>query len=276
MLVDVEAAAIQIEHITATIRTRRIGRRIEYAPSTTSTNDEAWHHLEADDADGLVVFSEFQTAGRGRFGRVWESPRGAGILCSVLLIDKRGELTGNQLGLAAPVAVRDAIVSCTDVVPTIRWPNDLTVSGRKLAGILVESRARRSGTRAFVIGIGINCLQQHPHLDRTLAGRATSLEIESRISVDRSALAMAVLEQLDRWLNVPRSWDDAYLRNRWMAGADPFGCHAHLRQAGKVFGGTILDVDPKNGIVVQLDEGGIRVCEAADTTVVSLETGPGS
>ncbi len=267
---------MKIEHITATIRTQRIGRRIEYVPTTTSTNDEAWDHVEADDADGLVVFSEFQTAGRGRFGRVWESPRGASLLCSVLLNNGSGELTGNQLGLVAPIAVRDAIVSCTDVVPTIRWPNDLTISGRKVAGILVESRTRSSGTRALVIGIGINCLQQHPHLDRSLCSQATSLEIESRIRVDRSALAMAVLEHLDHWLNVPRSWDDACLRDCWVAGAEPFGCRAHLRQAGKVFSGTMLDVDPQHGIVVQLDEGSVRVFEAADTTVVSLETTQGS
>ena len=272
MRVDIQRGTIQIERIVGAIRPERIGRRIEYVAATTSTNDEAWRRAAAEDVDGLVILTDYQTAGRGRFGRRWESPRGASLLCSVLVIDESGELAGGQPGLLSAVAVRDAVMSCTDVVPTIRWPNDVLVGDRKLAGILVESRGRHGGGRAYVIGIGINCLQQDGHVPLELRGRATSLEMESRYGVDRTALAVALLRELDRWLASPACWDNDLLRDRWLAGAEPVGQRIRLRQSGKVYNGSIVDVDPQAALVVRLDEGGIRTFEATDTTVVDQET----
>ncbi len=263
--------ALRIDRIGAELRTKRIGRHIEYLESTSSTNDDAWRYVEADDADGLVIFAEYQSAGRGRSGRTWHSPRGASLLCSALLIDERAELTGGELGLVAAVATRDAIVACTDVVPVIKWPNDLLVSGRKLGGILTESRLRHDGIRAYVVGIGINCLQQHGHLVSALGDSATSLELESAYPVDRTALATSLLTELDRWLGEPRTWDDAYLRREWLARAEPMGRHVCLQHAGQVFSGLMIDLDPSTALVVQLDEGGIRAFDAGTTMIITTE-----
>lgn len=265
------AGALRIDRIGAELRTRRIGRRIDYLESTSSTNDDAWRHIEANGADGLVILAEYQSAGRGRSGRTWHSPRGASLLCSVLLIDGRAELTGNVLGLVAAVATRDAIVACTDTVPVIKWPNDLLVSGRKLGGILVESRLRHDGVRAYVVGIGINCLQQRGHLISTLSGSATSLELESAYPVDRTALAISLLTEFDRWLGEPRTWDDSCLRREWLARAEPMGKHVYLQHAGRVFSGLVIDLDPSTALVVQLDEGGVRAFDAGTTTIVTTE-----
>lgn len=263
--------ALRIDRIGAELRTTRIGRHIDYLESTSSTNDDAWRHIEADDADGLVIFAEYQSAGRGRSGRRWHSPRGASLLCSVLLIDGRAELTGGELGLVAAVATRDAIVACTEAAPVIKWPNDLLVSGRKLGGILVESRLRRDGVRAYVVGIGINCLQQRGHLVSTLSAQATSLELESAYPVDRTALAISLLTELDRWLGEPRTWDDACLRHEWLARAEPMGKHVYLQHAGQVFSGLMIDLDPSTALVVQLDEGGVRAFDAGTTTMITTE-----
>ena len=263
--------ALQIDRIEAEFRRKRIGRHIEYLESTNSTNDDAWMYVEADDADGLVIFAEYQSAGRGRSGRTWHSPRGAGLLCSVLLIDERAELTGGELGLVAAVATRDAIVACTDVVPVIKWPNDLLVLGRKLGGILTESRLRYDGVRAYVVGIGINCLQQRGHLVSTLGDSATSLELESAYPVDRTALAISLLTELDRWLGEPRTWDDACLRREWLARAEPMGRHVCLQHSGQVFSGLMIDLDPSSALVVQLDEGGIRAFDAGTTTIMTTD-----
>ena len=268
MPVNFTWGTIQIERILSAIRPERVGRRIEYVRSTTSTNDEAWQQAAAEDADGFVVLTEHQTAGRGRFGRRWESPRGASLLGSVLLVDDAGELSGDQLGLLSAVAVRDAILAGTDVVPTIRWPNDLLVGGRKLAGILVESRTQSGGERAYVIGIGINCLQHAGHLPPELRGRATSLEMESRYGVDRTELAITLLRQLDDWLATPAAWNDDQLRERWLAGAGPAGQRICLGQGDRIYSGAIVDVDPQAALVVRLDEGGVRAFKATDTTVL--------
>ncbi len=263
------SGTLQIERIRNELRTKRIDRRIDCVESTTSTNDEAWRCIDAEDADGLVIFAEYQSAGRGRLGRTWHSPRGAGLLFSVMLIDKRAELTGGELGLIAAVAACGAITACTDVAVTIKWPNDLMVSDRKLGGILIESRARPDETRAFVVGIGINCLQHRGHLAPVLGESATSLELESADTVDRTRLAIRLLTELDRWLDEPQSWDDADLHREWLAYAEPMGRRVRLQHAGRVYGGSMIDVDPRAALVVRLDDGGVRAFDAATTTVIT-------
>src|SRR5690606_14956600 len=139
----------------------------------TSTNDIALDSAGDPEADGLAVFADFQTAGRGRHRRAWLAPRGASILCSLLLRDQAGSPVGpadtaGTLTLAAAVAVCEAIRAATDITPAIKWPNDVRVAGRKLAGILIESRTIDPHTRAWVVGIGLNCYQQVGHFPSEL------------------------------------------------------------------------------------------------------------
>ena len=225
-------------------------------------------HVGGNDADGLVVFAEYQSAGRGRFGRTWHAPRGAGLLCSIVVIDRRNELAGGEIALLAAVAACDAIRVCTNVSPVIKWPNDLLVGGRKLGGILVESRPHGGQCRAFVVGIGINCLQQRGHLHAALAVTATSLELECAGPVDRSMLAGSLLEELDRWLRAPREWSYDVLRREWLARSEPLGQRVALEHAGNRYTGSMIDVDPAGRLVVQLDDGSVRIFGAATTTVL--------
>ncbi len=265
------SATIDIDRIRRELRTERIGRYIEHLTSTSSTNDEAWHRIDAACADGMVILTEHQTAGRGRLGRTWHSPHGASLLCSVGVVDRAGLLSGGDLGLLTAVAACDAITSCTEVIPSIRWPNDLLVSGRKIGGILIEARARRDGVQAYVIGVGINCLQQRGHFSSELAETATSLDLESRQAIDRTALAASLLTELDRWLAEPHRWDYADLHDAWRSRCESTGEHVRLLCAGKVYSGTVIDVDPRAALVVQLDEGGLRKFDAADTTIMARD-----
>jgi BirA family biotin operon repressor/biotin-[acetyl-CoA-carboxylase] ligase len=141
--------------------TRRVGRAIHCVDETGSTNDDAFALARAQGraADGMVVLAERQSAGRGRMGRRWASPRGAGVLCSVVWCDDAGEscdgggdsdrdgaaLTASPmlLSLGAGVAVCEAVATSSDVRAVLRWPNDVFVGERKLGGILIERRMVR-------------------------------------------------------------------------------------------------------------------------------------
>jgi BirA family biotin operon repressor/biotin-[acetyl-CoA-carboxylase] ligase len=259
------------KRIEAALRTERVGRRIEHLESAPSTNDEAWRRADAPDADGLVVFAEHQTSGRGRFGRVWHSPRGASVLCSTLLLDRQGVWNGGELGLVAAVAACDALAGTAGVPPTIKWPNDLTVGGRKLGGILIESRIRHDGVRAFVLGIGINCLQHRGHLESTLGDLATSLDLESAGPVDRTAVAVALLSELDHWLARDTPLDQERLREMWLARSDATGRRVQLQNAGRTFAGSIIDIDPHAALVVRLDDGNVRAFDVATTTMLPAQ-----
>ena len=282
------SATLQESSIVEGLRLGRVGRQVEVHGTVDSTNRLAWRRLAEGGADGLVVLAEHQSAGRGRFGRRWECPRGAGVLMSLALqepLTRRGReaarsqgdrraspaaacqgLNGNTLALLSAAAAVDAIERATGVSAEIKWPNDLVVRGRKLGGILIESQPS-SGW--FVMGIGINCLQHRRHFPAEWQSSATSLELETDQPVDRTPVVRQLLVELDRWLTDPGRWQADVLRAEWLRRALPLGGLIHLRQAGEEFVGQVLDVDPSAGLVVQLVGGGRRWFDAANTSVVA-------
>ena len=155
-----------------------IGYRIHYFSEIGSTNDEAARLAELGAPEGTIVIASAQTAGRGRFGRTWFSPPGAGIYVSVICRDARAV---PYLSLAAGVAVADAIRTSTGLPVEIKWPNDIVVRGgrgrrRKLAGILAEASTSPEGVQHVVVGVGINL--RPAAYPPEIADLATSLESE--------------------------------------------------------------------------------------------------
>lgn len=250
----------------------RVGRRVQLFDTLPSTNVYLREHALAL-GDGAVAAAEHQTSGRGRLGRVWESPRGASVLVSLLLIEPRRSPLLELGALLGAVAACEAIESATDVAPRVRWPNDLTVRGRKLGGILAESfpvgpPAGVPSGWGLAIGIGINCLQQRGHFRGHLADKATSLEIEGARGVARAAVARELLARLDHWLArtscEAAAWDA--LRAAWHSRSDDPGARITLRHDGRAYEGTVLDIDAAGDLIVQLDQGGRRCFAAATTT----------
>ena len=175
--------ANQLDRLPKALRVGRVGRQIIYRPTLTSTIDEAWQLFEsapAAEVDGTVVLADYQTAGRGRLGRGWHAPRGASLLLSLLLVDEAGDLEGGTLALLSAVAVCDAVTFTLDLPPRIKWPNDVLVDGRKLAGILIESRLHASGgSRLRHWDRDKLSPARRGHFPPELADRATSLELRS-------------------------------------------------------------------------------------------------
>ncbi len=266
---------LDITHIRNSLDTKRIGKRIEYLAETTSTNDAAWRLVASETqdlpGDGLVVLSEHQTAGRGRLGRPWHSPRGASLLCSIVVTDRDCRFRGDEVVLLCAVATCDAVAKATSVNPRIKWPNDLMVNQRKLAGILIESKSIGNEGRTFVCGIGINCLQQRGHLAPELTDTATSLELESPLPVDRTRVACDLLAEFDAWLGAVETDGPEVLRRAWLHRCEPMGRHIRLRCRGEIYAGTTVDVDPSAALVVQLDSGHRRAFSAVDTTILARE-----
>jgi len=249
---------------------RRVGRIVRTVPQTSSTNDAAFAHAGDPGHDGLVVFADYQTAGRGRIGRRWLAPRGAAVLCSTLLFEQDDPARQGRLVLIAGMAVCHAVTAVADdIEPVIRWPNDILVNGRKLAGILVESRPLAQ-QRAYVVGIGINCHQTPGHFPPELRDHATSLQIASNHPVARLDLARHLLTELDRYLVPRQSLSDSQLCDRWLAHAQPMGQRIRLQQGGRTYVGRTLQIDPAGSLTVELEPGGRRVFDAATTTILPL------
>jgi BirA family biotin operon repressor/biotin-[acetyl-CoA-carboxylase] ligase len=165
------------------------------------------------------------------------------------------------LTLAAAVSACEAVRESTELPPSIKWPNDLYIGGRKLGGILIESRQLAPRRWGWVCGIGINCLQQAGHFSPELRDTATSLELNASHAIDRLEVARALLRSLDRWLaDVPHA-ADAAVHAAWGSFAEPLGRRVRLAcpggpgEARRECSGVTTAVDPAGGLIVQCDDG---------------------
>ena len=178
-----------------------LGSTILYFPTIGSTNDVALALAAQGDRDGAIVIADEQTAGRGRRGRAWFSPAGSGLYVSVVLAPGRARSDPARattlLTVTAGVALAEAIEDVTALRVDIKWPNDLVVARRKLAGILAESTGSAAAPAATLVigyGINVNATAYPPEL----GDRATSLETELSRPIDRAALCAETLASLSR------------------------------------------------------------------------------
>jgi len=175
-----------------------IGRQIIVLEQTSSTNDAILQVATANSNQGLVLFAEHQTAGRGQRGNRWESAAGKGLWFSVLLRPKIQINDSGQLTIWAIETISDVIRIEFSLEPAIKLPNDVQLSGRKVAGVLVEMRAQEKAPHLAVVGIGINVNQSMEDFQPELQNRAISLAMALHRPVDRRQFAVAVLRYLDR------------------------------------------------------------------------------
>jgi BirA family biotin operon repressor/biotin-[acetyl-CoA-carboxylase] ligase len=167
----------------------RFGRVYRYAELAASTQ----RLLKDEDAEGTVAVAEEQTEGRGRLGRSWHAPPRTSVLVSVLLRPSVESARLPELSLIAGGAVAEAIAEVTGIEPSIKFPNDVLIGGRKVAGILAEA-----GNGRVVLGVGVNANQTEEELPDETQHPPTSLRVEMGEPIDRSWLLVAILAQLER------------------------------------------------------------------------------
>ena len=273
---------LDIDTIEAARENRRVGGKIVLFESTGSTNDIAWAYAANADNDGLCVLAESQHKGRGRRGRTWYSQRRQSILCSVLLTNTtiEAELLTLTAGVAAAEAIHEAannhgqaqLDRATRSPCRIKWPNDILIRHRKVAGILVEKRLLKNKP-CFVVGVGINCNQNRDVFEQyELNLPATSLAAETGQHVDRSALVCALLDRLECWLDKARAGTAGAAENpvieRCLQLSGILGRHVTVECDGRRYSGFCRGVDPVDGLVLHLDNSLVRLFAAAQTSIV--------
>jgi BirA family biotin operon repressor/biotin-[acetyl-CoA-carboxylase] ligase len=178
-----------------------IGGKIIVLEQTGSTNDAIWRIASTDGLpsipEGLVVFAEHQTDGRGQRGNRWESAAGKGLWFSILLRPEIQVSDSGRLTIWAIEAIADAIRIEFGLEPAIKLPNDVQLNGHKVAGVLVEMRAQNNAPHLAVVGIGINVNQSRDDFPAGLQNKAISLAMALDRQVDRQSFAVALLRNLD-------------------------------------------------------------------------------
>ncbi|MFL5733256.1 MAG: biotin--[acetyl-CoA-carboxylase] ligase [Chloroflexia bacterium] len=285
------------ETLRAQLRTLILGRRIEIHPQVGSTNDLARLAGWRGEPEGLVIAADEQVAGRGRLGRTWVAPPGCCVLCSVLLRPRfspqqafyltviaslaiyracggRGPGVGDQRsrGMSeapgasaadgrAPDALADpgADAHTPDPRPTvtIKWPNDVLVRGRKVAGILSESEFDGEGWQFAVVGFGINANVQSEQLG-DLRTTATSLSAELGRGVDRTLLLARVLEELESLYISLQGGQFGYVHAQWVAALETIGKRVSVAESAGTISGLAVGVDRTGALIIRLDDGSER------------------
>src|SRR5580700_7329206 len=256
------------DHLLSSLgRTKVIGRDIHVFEQTTSTNDLVEKLARDGVREGVVVFAESQTRGRGRLGRKWISPTRKGLWFSILLRPNLRPQETTQLTVASATALRRAIVSETHLQPEIKWPNDILINGKKVAGILTEMSAELDRVRHVIPGIGIDVNQDAHEFPTELRKIATSLKIECGESVSRPALAIAVLRELDKDYSRICAGKFAEVAGEWVEHCGTIGRDVTVQIGDRKFRGRAESLDDDGALVLRTEHGRLQRITGGDVTV---------
>jgi BirA family biotin operon repressor/biotin-[acetyl-CoA-carboxylase] ligase len=222
----------------------RLAWEIRRFDSIDSTNRYLLDEARAGAAEGLVAVADHQSAGRGRRGRAWEAPPGASLLCSVLLRPQLAPERLQVVAMAAGVAMAEAIERIAGFRPELKWPNDLVVDDRKLAGLLAESDGD-----AVVVGVGVN-VEWH-EFPAELAATATACNLEAGRRIDPSALLARYLDALEQRYAALDGVAGEY-RTRLAT----IGRRVRVERPDREIVGRAVDVGDAGELLVAVDDGG--------------------
>lgn len=247
--------------------TKIIGRDIRVFQETTSTNDIAEKLARDGVREGVVVFAESQTRGRGRLGRRWVSPPRKGLWFSVLLRPRLSPQAATQLTIASATALVRAVRRQTGLLPEIKWPNDLLIRGRKIAGVLTEMNAELDAVRHLVLGIGVDVNVGPEDLPGDLRRTTTSLRIETGGSVDRAELAAEILRQLDHDYGRVSGGKFEALADEWEERCETIGRRVVIHAGDRRVEGRAESLDADGALLLRTQHGHLERIIGGDVTV---------
>lgn len=248
-------------------KTRIIGRDIRVFEETTSTNDVMEKLARDGVREGVVVFAESQTRGRGRLGRKWLSPGRKGLWFSVLLRPELRPQETTQLTVASATALWRAVQSVAGVRPEIKWPNDILIGGKKVAGILTEMSAEVDRVRHVILGIGVDVNLGPGEFPPELRKLATSLRIETGRPILRAELAVAILRELDADYARVCAGEFAALADEWEAHCSTLGHNVAIQMGERKIRGRAEALDDDGALLLRTEHGHLEHIIGGDVTL---------
>ena len=248
-------------------KTRVIGRDIRVFQETTSTNDVVEKLARDGVKEGVVVFAESQTKGRGRLGRKWISPAGKGLWFSVLLRPDLRPQEATQLTVAAANAMWRAIHTETGLSAEIKWPNDILFRGKKVAGILTEMSAELDRVKYLILGVGVDVNQAANEFPPDVRRIATSLRAELGQPILRAELATAILRELDRDYARVCGGHFADLADEWEERCTTISQQVTITVGERKIRGRAESLDDDGALLVRTEHGHLERIIGGDVTM---------
>ena len=246
------------------LQTKVFGRgEIVYHRETDSTNTRAKELAAAGAPEGTMVIAEAQTAGRGRKGRVWHSPPGDGVYLSIVLRPRISPIEAPKITLLAGIAAAETLHGAfPDLDAHIKWPNDILVGPRKVAGILTEISSDMDQVGFVVSGMGINVNGRR--FPPGLKEIASSIRLETGRPSDRAALVRAFLERYEEWYTAFLREGPGPMLERWKSLSRTLGKRIRVETSQGVLSGIAKDMDRDGGLVLEDDQGRMHTVISGD------------
>jgi BirA family biotin operon repressor/biotin-[acetyl-CoA-carboxylase] ligase len=240
--------------VTRELKSERIGKKTVSLQEAVSTNSVAFRMAEDGAEEGSVVIAEYQSGGKGRLGRSWASPAGVNLYCSVILRPLIQPASAPQLTFLSVIAVARAIEQLTPLEARIKWPNDILINGKKVAGLLNEMSAETDKINFVILGIGVNLNMTQEQFPAGLRQPATSLFIESGARVDRTVFTRIMLQELDALYTVFLAEGYAPARKEWLERSRLEGAFVTVTDNGAVRSGRVKGIDGYGALLLDTGE----------------------
>jgi BirA family biotin operon repressor/biotin-[acetyl-CoA-carboxylase] ligase len=260
---------LSVDEVLEKLQSSCIGRRLVCLRETASTNADAFRLAEDGADEGTTVIADGQSGGKGRRGRVWSSPSGVNLYCSVVLRPQIMPHEAPQLTFLSAVAVARAIESTTALKPEIKWPNDVLVNGSKVAGLLNEMSAETDGINFVILGIGVNLNMAAEQFPPDLRSPATSLLLEYGVPVNRVQFAASMLGSLDRLYADFLRQGFGPVREEWQRRCNAAGREVVVSEGGNELSrGMFAGIDSDGALLLRQPDGVEERILSGDVRVV--------
>jgi len=246
------------------LTTKWMGKRIHYFPSIDSTNSKAYQLALEGAEEGEVVIAESQLEGRGRLGRHWLSPPFLNLYLSAILRPQIPPQRASLITLMAAVATADAIQKYSGLLPLIKWPNDILLGDRKIAGLLNEIHSEMDRIHFVILGIGVNLNMNEKMFSKEIRGVATSLKREMGETISRKVFLWSLLEALERWYVIFLKEGGASVLEAWREKAKIEGKRVKVTSFGETLVGTAVGVDSDGALILKTKNGEQKRIVAGD------------
>jgi BirA family biotin operon repressor/biotin-[acetyl-CoA-carboxylase] ligase len=250
--------------INSILKTKWMGRTIHHFQTVDSTNFKAYQLALNGAKEGEVVISESQKKGRGRLGRQWFSPPFLNLYLSVILRPKISPHQASLITLMAAVATADAIQKFSGLLPLIKWPNDILLQDRKVAGLLNEIHSEMDRIHFVILGIGVNLNMEKKMFSKEIRAVATSLKIEMGQTVRRKVFLQFFLQELEKWYSIFLEEGGAVILKAWRDRAHIKGRQVKVTSFGETVAGIAIDVDSDGALILETENGKQKRVVAGD------------